>query len=176
MLGTKSKVGEDAMVNAQFCVSAAANVLEIGAPESSDVEKEIHGGQRPRILVADSDGSANRVVAATLPSNYYDLVFVNSPRELLNTFIDGSSFHAVLLELLNPVQESLDLLSFIKDKSPTTEVIMISWFAEEDLWIESIQRGAYDYLPKPLDRRELQRVMTNALERNRHEGRLVARA
>ena len=176
MIVAKSKIEEDLTRSAQFCVSTAVSMQEIEAPESDSVGKERHRGQLPRILVADSDGQANQMVSAVLHSNHCDLVFVSSPGELLETFVDGLPFDAVLLELMNPVQESLDLLSFIKDKSPTTEVIMISWLADEDLWIESIQRGAYDYLPKPLDRKELQRVMTNALERNRHDGCFVAKA
>ena len=35
------------------------------------------------------------------------------------------------------------------------------------MWIEFLQRGAYDYLAKPLDRKELRRIVTNALERHR---------
>ena len=34
-------------------------------------------------------------------------------------------------------------------------------------WIESIQRGAYDYLSKPADKKELQRILENALERTK---------
>jgi FixJ family two-component response regulator len=56
-------------------------------------------------------------------------------------------------------------MSTIKERSPRTEVIFVSHLADVPLWIESIQRGAYDLLPKPLDQRELLRIVRGALKK-----------
>jgi YesN/AraC family two-component response regulator len=45
-------------------------------------------------------------------------------------------------------------------------VVFVSRFEDEALWIEAIQRGAYDYLSKPLDLSELKRILLHAAEKN----------
>ena len=85
--------------------------------------------------------------------------------------LEERPFDACMIALSRPVKTSFDLLSAIKRKCPLAEVIILSRLAEEDLWIESIQRGAYDFLPTPLDRKELQRIIANAVEKSCHEDR-----
>jgi DNA-binding NtrC family response regulator len=102
-----------------------------------------------------------------LEGEAYEIVFWDSLGRLEKSVLEEGTFDVIVIELLNPVEIFFDLLSAIKARSPHTEVIFISRFADEDLWIESIQRGAYDLLPKPLDKKELQRIVTNALARSR---------
>jgi DNA-binding NtrC family response regulator len=124
---------------------------------------------RPRLLVVDSDKQIQRTVSDSLEGDSFEVVFEDSLEKLEQLLLANSSFNAVLIDFYRPVDKFFDFLSRIKEVCPKTEVIFTSWLKEEDLWIESIQRGAYDYLPKPLDRQELQRIVTNAVERNRFQ-------
>jgi len=80
---------------------------------------------------------------------------------------ENAPFDAVLIDLFSPVERLFELIPVVKEKCPRAEVIFMSKIADEDLWIESIQRGAYDLLPKPLNWKELRRTLVNALQRNR---------
>ncbi len=121
----------------------------------------------PRVLVFDADTRDRAMLQDALECESYEIVFWDSLGRLEKSVLEEGTFDAIVIELLNPVEVFFDLLSAIKARSPHTEVIFISRFADEDLWIESIQRGAYDLLPKPLDRNELRRTVTNALARSR---------
>ena len=53
----------------------------------------------------------------------------------------------------------------IKRLCPASQVILVSRWADEALWIEAIRQGAYDVLAKPLDLREFRRVVFNAIQK-----------
>ena len=55
----------------------------------------------------------------------------------------------IILELERPFDKAFTLLSELKSRVQA-EVIFVSRFDDEALWIEAIQRGTYDYLCKPL--------------------------
>jgi DNA-binding NtrC family response regulator len=53
----------------------------------------------------------------------------------------------------------------IKGLWPASQVILVSRWADEELWIEAIRQGAFDVLAKPLDSREFRRVVGNAIQK-----------
>lgn len=121
------------------------------------------------LLVIGADAEDRVTVSDAFQADAYEIVFCDSLDARDTRLLDDRSFDACIIELSHPVETCFDLLATIKRKCPLAEVIILSRLADEDLWIESIQRGAYDFLPKPLDRKELQRIVTNAVEKNRHD-------
>jgi DNA-binding NtrC family response regulator len=77
-------------------------------------------------------------------------------------------FEVIVINLWTAVEECFKFISVIKSLCPRAEVIFISPFADERLWVESIQCGAYDLMPIPCDRREFRRVVSGALESKQH--------
>jgi DNA-binding NtrC family response regulator len=120
-----------------------------------------------RVLVIDADLQVRKWLTETLKANACEVVNAESPQRLEKALFEYAPFGAILMDLYEPVEEIFELIPIIKARDPKTEIIFVSRLAEEDLWIESIQRGAYDYLPKPLDQNELRRVVNNALEKGR---------
>ena len=57
----------------------------------------------------------------------------------------------IILNLERPFEETFELIPQLKAKLPSAEIVFITRFHEESLWVEAIQRGAYDLLPKPID-------------------------
>jgi DNA-binding NtrC family response regulator len=74
----------------------------------------------------------------------------------------------VVLSLDKPFEEAFSLLSEIQVRSPQTEVIFVAQFDDEMLraWMEVIQRGAYEFLPKPPDPDELEHHLVRAAEKH----------
>lgn len=71
----------------------------------------------------------------------------------------------VLMEVSHlPAGTSLIGIADIKSLCPASQVILLSQWADETLWIEAIQQGAYDVLRKPLDSQEFRRVVYNAVK------------
>jgi len=94
-------------------------------------------------LAAASDGAAG---LGRLQADRFDLIFLDhSPPEL-----DG-----------------LETLSEIKRAQIKTPVLVMTACGTTDTAIEAMKRGAYDYLPKPLETDGLQRIAADALEVSR---------
>jgi DNA-binding NtrC family response regulator len=121
---------------------------------------------QPRLLVLDADPQVRETVSKSLSNCGCLVYFEGSPDLFENILLKVAHFDVVLIDLFDPVERPFEMLSIIKENSPRTEVIFISNLAEVPLWIESMQRGAYDYLPKPLNRQELRRVIRGALGKN----------
>jgi DNA-binding NtrC family response regulator len=75
----------------------------------------------------------------------------------------------IILNLERPFEETFELIPQLKAKLPSAEIVFITRFHEESLWVEAIQRGAYDLLPKPIDVSELERILLHATEKHRGE-------
>jgi DNA-binding NtrC family response regulator len=117
------------------------------------------------LLVIDGEAQVREVVSEALKGDPCQVVFEESTLQDGNMLLENSQFDIVLIDLCDPVERVFELMSTIKERSPRTEVIFVSHLADVPLWIESIQRGAYDLLPKPLDQRELLRIVRGALKK-----------
>ncbi|HEX2523402.1 MAG TPA: response regulator, partial [Terriglobia bacterium] len=74
----------------------------------------------------------------------------------------------VVLKLSKPLDEDFRTLAEVQINAPNAEVIFVAQFDDEMLrdWMEVIQRGAYEFLPKPLDREELGHHLLRATEKH----------
>src|SRR5262249_40271172 len=58
-------------------------------------------------------------------------------------------FDIVLTDLVMPHQDGLDVLRIVKQRSPQTEVIIMTGFASLETAIDAMRQGAFDYITKP---------------------------
>jgi DNA-binding NtrC family response regulator len=86
---------------------------------------------------------------------------------MLEALSESSVIDVVILELEPPFEQAFDFIAFLKTKLRNAEVVFVTRFDDDTLWVEAIQRGAYDLLPRPVDVSELKRILTNAVERHR---------
>ena len=108
------------------------------------------------ILVVEDDASMWDIISQVLNADGYTVVFQQSAEHLEHVLTQQTAVNAVLMDLSNPLR-GLELLPRVKQKWPQVEVIFLCLLEDMYLWAEAIQRGAYDYLPKPVDPEELRR-------------------
>jgi DNA-binding NtrC family response regulator len=117
------------------------------------------------VLFANLDEATVKAVQNAVKDYPSDITSCSSV-EVVREMVQQQSIDVVLLDLQPPFENSFDLVSELKARSPQTEIVFVSRFDDEKLWVEAMQRGAYDFLPTPLELSELKRVLVQATERH----------
>ena len=74
-------------------------------------------------------------------------------------------FDLALVDLKMPQMDGMDLLAHLTQLAPEMIKIVITGYATLETAIEAVQKGAYDYIPKPFTPGELRPRVTRGLER-----------
>ena len=74
-------------------------------------------------------------------------------------------FDILLLDIMMPGIDGLEVLQQVKERHPEVDVIMMTGLSEIQTAVKAMKLGAFDYLPKPFDPDELKLVVERALER-----------
>ncbi len=79
--------------------------------------------------------------------------------------IQAKVYDVILLDIRMPRVTGIDVLKFVQEYSPTTQVIILTNYADIKTAIETIKLGAYDFLAKPYDIEEIFNTVHRAIER-----------
>ena len=114
------------------------------------------------ILVADDDRAIRMVLNQALIRLGHDVRMTGNAATLWRWVADGEG-DLVITDVIMPDENGLDLIPRIKRIRPELRVIVMS--AQNTLLtaVKATERGAFEYLPKPFDLRELVSVVERAL-------------
>ncbi|WP_372934885.1 sigma-54-dependent transcriptional regulator, partial [Mariniphaga sediminis] len=115
------------------------------------------------ILIIDDDVTFCMMLKTLLEKSGYQVTSVFSPVEA-KRIIDSRRFDIVFTDLRMPDISGMELIRLIKNKEPKTQIIMMTGYADISTAIESIKKGAFNYIPKPLNRDEVLNIVQEALE------------
>ncbi|MBV9376520.1 MAG: nitrogen regulation protein NR(I) [Alphaproteobacteria bacterium] len=114
------------------------------------------------ILVADDDRAIRMVLNQALIRLGHDVRMTGNAATLWRWVADGEG-DLVITDVIMPDENGLDLIPRIKKIRPELRIIVMS--AQNTLLtaVKATERGAFEYLPKPFDLRELISVVERAL-------------
>jgi cyclic di-GMP phosphodiesterase len=124
----------------------------------------------PRILIVDDEAEITEILADLL-SEDYDCSRAGSAEEAL-TRLREDEFQLVISDITMPGMSGLDMIPHVKELAPDTVVVMISGMQTVESAIGALRLGAFDYLMKPFDLRQVEAVVKRALE---HHDLVVAK-
>jgi DNA-binding NtrC family response regulator len=107
-------------------------------------------GSRFPILANDDNSENLDLITAALASENLETLTATDPEVGFNTFLRVRP-RIVLLDLVMPKVGGMELLERIVGTDPGADVILITAHYSTDSAVEAIQKGACDYLTKPLD-------------------------
>jgi len=120
---------------------------------------------KARILVVDDEEIVIRSCLRILGDDGdYEAEAVQGGFEALRK-IDEGHFDVLILDIMMPRMDGLEVLQRVKETHPDIDVIMVTGLSQIETAVRSMKLGAFDYLPKPFDPDELKRVVKRALER-----------
>ena len=128
------------------------------------------GDVQSRILIVDDEPEITGILS-DLFYGKYDCTTAGSAEEALGR-LAGNNYELVVSDITMPGMSGLDMIPHVKGSSPNTVVVMISGMQTVESAIEALRLGAFDYVMKPFDLRQVEAVVTRALE---HQDLIVAK-
>lgn len=106
------------------------------------------------ILIVDDDLEVLDLLTQVLEKEHYQVSTVTDG-DKMDKILERQSFDVILLDIMLPGRDGLELCKCIRQSHPEIAVIMISAKGEDIDRIIGLEIGADDYLPKPFNSREL---------------------
>lgn len=128
------------------------------------------GDLKSRILIVDDEHEITEILKDLL-SDEHDCQTVGSAEGAL-ALLAETDFQLVISDITMPGMSGLEMLPFVKRISPNVVVVMISGMQTVESAIGALRLGAFDYLMKPFDLRQVEAVVKRALE---HHQLIVAK-
>ena len=117
-----------------------------------------------RILLVDDEEIVIKSCLRILGTDSYEVDTARSGLEALKK-IEEKPFDLLILDIMMPQMDGMEVLQRVKETHPDVEVIMVTGLSQIETAVRCMKLGAFDYLPKPFDPDELKVVVERALER-----------
>ena len=126
------------------------------------MQRSLEIQETSRILVVDDEPYLRGMLAALI-EEHCQCDTAASAEEALK-LLDQHDYNLVLSDIVMPGRGGLELLSEITTTKPNVVVVMISGTQAMENAIESLRRGAFDYVTKPFALEEVEMTITRALK------------
>ncbi|MFZ0722063.1 MAG: response regulator, partial [Xanthobacteraceae bacterium] len=126
------------------------------------------------ILVADDDAAIRTVLNQALSRAGYEVRSTGNAATLWRWISQGDG-DLIITDVLLPDESAFDLLPRIKKARPDLPIIVMSAQNTFMTAIRASERGAYEYLPKPFDLKELTAIIGRALSEPKEKARPPAK-
>jgi DNA-binding NtrC family response regulator len=119
------------------------------------------------ILILDDEPIVGKRLKPSLEKKGYQVETFTESMEALKR-IREHNFDIVITDLKMEGIDGMQFLTEVKERSPRTEVIVITGFATMDTAKESFQKGVFDFLAKPFKLGEISEVILKAVSKQQN--------
>ena len=128
-------------------------------------------GKKGKILIVDDNAGIRQALKILLPMHFAEVETLPSPVTLVST-LERLKPDVVLLDMnfntsINTGNEGLYWAGEIKKMMPEVEVVLFTAYADIQLAVEGMKRGAFDFIVKPWDNEKLVETLTAARDKAR---------
>ncbi len=144
-------------------VNPRERALAMHAPANSNDRVDSRTRRPARILVVDDESPVRSMIGASLQRQGYDVQQAVSGSQAIE-MLAQVPYDLVLTDIVMQDGNGLALLERIHTDQPQLPVVMVSAIHDISVAIDSMRRGAYDYLLKPFEREHLVATVERALD------------
>ena len=119
-----------------------------------------------KILVVDDEKGLVDIITEVLTDDGYGVTGTTDSTEAVE-LIRENRFDLVITDLKMPKVDGLEITRIVKDKSESTDVILITGYASMESAVEALKKNVYDYILKPFNINDISNTVKRALERQR---------
>lgn len=118
-----------------------------------------------KILVIDDERSIRNTLKDILEYEKYEVDLAEDGNKGIEK-VKSAEYDVVLCDIKMPGLDGIEVLEKLNEMSPDTPVVMISGHGNIDTAVDSIKKGAFDYIEKPLDLNRLLITIRNAMDKS----------
>src|SRR6202451_2859585 len=120
---------------------------------------------KEKILVVDDEPSIRKYLQTLLEVDGFDVETVGSGKEALAKIGDGDRPDFIILDVLMPEMNGIDVLRELLQLDRSLNIIMLSCSNEVGTVVEAIRIGAHDYLTEPFEKSDLDAAMLKSRQK-----------
>ena len=118
----------------------------------------------PHILLVDDEVRFTRNLAKLLENRGFNVFIADNGNQALNLLRSKDTIAVVVLDVCMPGPNGFEVLEEIKKRYPDIEVIMLTGQASKEDGVQALRRGAFDYVQKPCDIRQIESRIRAAVQ------------
>jgi putative two-component system response regulator len=126
----------------------------------------MHRNNKGNILIVDDEPSICSVIGDYLRLQGFDCASAHEVDSAVR-ILEQAEVDCILSDIKMPGKTGIDLLRMVRRTWPDTAVILFTGNAEIQTAVASMQEGAYDFILKPIQLKQVVHSITNALEKKR---------
>lgn len=99
-----------------------------------------------------------------IKSKEYEFIFASNGKEALEKLQADSEIDMMLTDINMPEMDGLTLLGKLNELNMNMKTVVLSAYGDVENMTRALNLGAFDFLNKPIDFQQLERIITRALE------------
>lgn len=119
----------------------------------------------PKVLIIDDEKIIRKTLKEIIEYEAFEVAEAADGPEGLE-MLQKDKYDITFCDIKMPKMDGLEVLEKIQEQGIDTCVVMISGHGTVETAVEAIKKGAFDFIPKPLDLNRLMVTMRNALDRS----------
>ena len=119
-----------------------------------------------KILIIDDERSIRNTLKDILEFEKHTVSLVENGKQGLE-ILENETFDLIFSDIKMPEMDGIELLNALVEKGIETPIVMISGHGNIETAVESIKKGAFDFIEKPIDLNRLLVTVRNALNKSK---------
>lgn len=122
--------------------------------------------KKPRLLIVDDEKDMLRLLSRSIRADFNcEVETATNAVAALETF-QQRNFDLALLDIRMPGMDGIQLLEQLRLLDPGLTIIMMTAYGAIEVAVESIKKGAYDFITKPFEQNDLVHLLQKGIERS----------
>jgi CheY-like chemotaxis protein len=119
--------------------------------------------EKKTILLVEDEAGNREILDEILSDLGYEVIDAADGSSALSTIQHGAHIDLVLTDYRLPDMTGLDVVRALRKALPHLPVIMLTAYGNIESYFESLSLGVFEYIHKPVDKRDLERIVQMAL-------------
>ena len=119
-----------------------------------------------KILIIDDIPEQAEILRNILAEGDHDIEICTTGKEGLQRITD-KTFDVVFTDLSMPEVDGIQIIKYIKEHAPQTEVIPVTAFGEWDIYTETLKLGVKEFLSKPYNIPDIKSLVEKIIASNK---------